>query len=50
MEETKHKRLYYVYFKFYLHEILEKENYNDNIDQWLSKAGVAGREFVANAH
>ena len=29
MKEIKHKRLYFVYFKFYLYEILEKENYND---------------------
>ena len=27
MKEIKHKRLYFVYFKFYLYEILEKENY-----------------------
>ena len=29
MKEIKHKRLYFVYFEFYLCETLEKENYND---------------------
>ena len=29
MKEIKQKRLYFVYFKFYLYEILEKEDYND---------------------